>query len=134
MQELNQGSGVEVDLSIDQLHFNEAGVLKYCPKLLSPFKNFALEEASEESFKDLNLKIIRYLICVDRILEKFLLDESVFGGCLLPKIQHYIRLIKNKVIADSNQDQRQLTNYLVQFIEKLKRVLSNIINGQDDRK
>lgn len=61
-------------------------MLKYCPKLISPFKNFKLEEPNEDSFNNLNLKVIRYLICVDRILEKFLLNESVFGGCLLPKI------------------------------------------------
>ena len=130
MKKLNEGSDdLEIDLSIDQLHFNEAGFLKYCPKLLSPFKNFNFEKPNTESFKDLNMRIVRYLICVDRILEKFLLEESVFSGCLLPKIQHYIRLIKNKVMADSNQDQRQLTNYLVQFIEKLKRVLGSILNG-----
>lgn len=52
-------------------------------------------------------------MCTDRILEKLLTDESVLGSSLMPKIQNYIRLIKNKAIADVNQDQRQLTNYLI---------------------
>ena len=70
-------------------------------------------------------------MCTDRILEKLLTDESVLGSSLMPKIQNYIRLIKNKAIADVNQDQRQLTNYLIQFIEKIKRVLYKILNGND---
>ena len=100
VQSIEEDTCDHVDINIEQVHFNFDGQLKYCPQLLSPMFNFPrateLKKQSDGSprnrhqtidhYKELNLKIIRYLTSTDKILERFLQEDSVFGSCLMPKI------------------------------------------------
>ena len=107
LERIEQSTCDMIDIDIEQLHFNDDGELKYCAELLSPIRRFRTGNYSlrhRDGYRSLNTKILRYLAAVGKILDKFNRKESVFGSCLIPKIQHYIGLIKNKAVSDSNQD------------------------------